>query len=93
MALRIGLLKSSALQNDRLDVKSIGGRDYDYIGWNSIEIRNDQNSPNRFFSNRNVRKALTHALDREEIVKVYLYDSGKLLHFILLDQQSSFLVA
>jgi len=65
-------------QNDRIDVIAVGGRQYDYIGWNSIEIWEGQTRPNRFFSNRNVRKALTHALNREEIVKEYLYNYGKL---------------
>ena len=39
-----------------------------------VEIKEGQSRPNKLFSNRNVRKALTHALDREEIVKEYLYD-------------------
>lgn len=58
------------------------GRDYDYIGWNNIDpIKFSQNktiSPHKLFGSVNVRKALSYAVNREEILKEYLQGYGRL---------------
>jgi peptide/nickel transport system substrate-binding protein len=67
--------------NKDIVVKSVVGREYDYIGWNNIDIEKfEQNKikPNIFFGNVNVRKALTHAINRNEILNEFLYDYGSL---------------
>ena len=50
----------------------------DYIGWNNVEIRDGKSYPNRFFANPDVRRAITHALNRAQILEEYLYNYGKL---------------
>ncbi len=65
-------------EHDRLNIEAVGDRLYDYIGWNLVEIRDDEIYPNRFFGNRNVRRAMTHALNREEVLSEFMYNYGKL---------------
>jgi len=57
------------------------GREYDYIGWNNIDpeaFASGKVIPNKFFGSSDVRKALTMAVNREEILKEYLLNQGKL---------------
>jgi len=64
-----------------LSFSSLRGRDYDYIGWNHIDPQEYQKSkviPNEFFSSPKVRKALTYAINRKEIVESYLSEFGEL---------------
>jgi len=66
---------------DDLIFTSQRGRDYDYIGWNHIDPNEFQNSkviPNKLFSSSNVRKAISHAINRREIVQSYLEEFGEL---------------
>lgn len=67
---------------DFIKVVSRVGRDYDYIGWNNIDpnlyVKNKGITPNRFFGNKNVRVALTHAINRQELLNEYLQGYGKL---------------
>jgi len=67
---------------DNLNVKTIEGREYDYIGWNNIDpdeyIKSGKVSPNKLFGNREIRIALTHAINRNEILEEYLYNYGTL---------------
>ena len=68
-------------QNDNLTVVSVFGRDYDYIGWNHIDpeaYSEGISKPNKFFGNRNVRKALSMAINRKEIFDEYLLGLGEL---------------
>lgn len=68
-------------QNENLTVVSVFGRDYDYIGWNHIDpeaYSKGQNQPNKFFGSRNVRKALSMAINRKEIFDEYLLGLGEL---------------
>lgn len=69
-------------QHSNIKIVARTGRDYDYIGWNHLEpgetTKNKINRPNRFFSSVNVRKALSHAVNRSEILKEYLQGFGKL---------------
>lgn len=55
-----------------LEIVSIKGRDYDYLGWNNIDpdaYQKKQIKPNRFFSSSKIRKALSIAINRNEIFK------------------------
>jgi len=58
------------------------GREYDYIGWNIMDpteySKNEKYIPNKLFSNPNVRKALTYALNRKEVLNNFLYNFGEL---------------
>ncbi|MBU0475981.1 MAG: hypothetical protein KKF62_17685 [Bacteroidetes bacterium] len=62
-----------------LNVVPISGRDFDYIGWNNIspiDYANSKITPNKFFGNPEVRRALTIALDRDMVVNEYLNGYG-----------------
>jgi len=64
-----------------LKLYSLRGRDYDYIGWNHIDPETYQKSkvvPNKFFSQPEIRKSLTCAINRKEIVETYLGKFGEL---------------
>ena len=66
---------------EKLNVFTLRGRDYDYIGWNHIDPQEYQKSrivPNKLFSSRNIRKALSCAINRQEIVESYLDGFGEL---------------
>lgn len=67
----------SVLEN--LSVKNIVGREYDYIGWNNIDINQFEKGmlkPNKLFGSRNIRKALSMAVNRKEILDEYLLGQG-----------------
>jgi len=54
-------------ENPRFDVYKMIGNGYTYIGWNNrLEM----------FKDVKVRRALTHAIDRQEIIKYLLYNLG-----------------
>ncbi len=60
---------------NELKTISLRGREYDYIGWNHIDPQAFQQNrivPNKFFSSPQIRKALTYAIDRKDIVDSYL---------------------
>jgi peptide/nickel transport system substrate-binding protein len=66
---------------EKLNVRAMRGRDYDYIGWNHIDPQEFQKSkivPNKLFSSPGIRKALTYAINRKEIVETYLNGFGEL---------------
>lgn len=64
-------------QSDNIEIRSIIGRDYDYIGWNNIDIQKFYESnhsiikPHPLFGNKEVRRALTLAINRKEILDGY----------------------
>jgi peptide/nickel transport system substrate-binding protein len=67
--------------NKDLSLSSLRGRDYDYIGWNHLDPQEYQKSkviPNKFLSSPEVRKALTYAINRKEIIESYLSEFGEL---------------
>ena len=69
---------ASGLQsNNNLKIISLRGRDYDYIGWNNSEPGKSA-KPNKYFSSPEVRKALTYAINREEILHTFLEDYGEI---------------
>ena len=61
---------------NNLTITSLRGRDYDYIGWNHKDPKQD--SPNIFFSSKEIRKAMSYAINRREIVDSYLGKFGEL---------------
>src|SRR3989304_6286266 len=69
-------------KNDQIIIVARTGRDYDYIGWNNIDpelySKSKTINPNKFFGSSNVRKALSYAINSEEILKEYLQGFGQL---------------
>ena len=71
-------------QAPSVEVVSIAGRDYDFLGWNNIDpvafgvSEGKSIKPHPLFGNVNVRKALTLAVNREEIVNAYLGNHGEI---------------
>jgi peptide/nickel transport system substrate-binding protein len=65
-----------------LRVETISGRDYDYIGWNSIDhtlyFNSDRKSimPHKLFGSVKVRQALTYAINRKEILEGFFGEFG-----------------
>jgi peptide/nickel transport system substrate-binding protein len=72
-----------ARETPEVEVISIPGRDYDFLGWNNVEteVRPGASKgtirPHRLFGSRNVRRALTMAINREELVNAYLGKHGR----------------
>jgi peptide/nickel transport system substrate-binding protein len=68
--------------NDDIVIGVIGGREYDYIGWNNLDPKkyNDENRvvPNPIFAEPEVRVAITYALNRQEVLDNFLYNYGQL---------------
>jgi peptide/nickel transport system substrate-binding protein len=60
-----------------LTLVTLTGREYDYIGWSNVDL-NDPSKPHRLFGSRNVRKTLTMAINRKEILDEYLSGQGEL---------------
>lgn len=69
-------------QVKNINIVPVKGREYDYIGWNNIDPdvynKNNKVIPNKFFGNAKVRKALTYAINRKEIIEDYLNNYGEL---------------
>ncbi len=70
-------------QNPNLKIISTVGRDYDFLGWNNIDPDAWAKSggktiaPHKLFGSANARRALTMAINRDEIVKAYLRTHGQ----------------
>ena len=66
-----------------ITIVSIPGRDYDFLGWNNIDpvaygkSRGKVVQPHRLFGSASVRRALTMAINRSEIVQAYLGSHGQ----------------
>jgi peptide/nickel transport system substrate-binding protein len=69
-------------KENHLQIVSQKGREYDYIGWSNIdnELYNSTGEikPHKLFGSTAVRKALTYAINREEILDEYLLGYGQL---------------
>jgi peptide/nickel transport system substrate-binding protein len=67
---------------DKVRITTIDGREYDYVAWNNIDpnVYKDGGgiTPNKLFGSNEVRIALTHAINRKEILEEYLYNYGEL---------------
>ncbi|MEE9905334.1 MAG: peptide-binding protein [Chlorobium sp.] len=72
----------SSLQkaNPGIEIKSVGLRVYDYVGWSNIDQAEYHKSgkilPHPLFGSAAVRRALTKAIDREAIIDGYLKQYG-----------------
>ncbi|MGE5399531.1 MAG: ABC transporter substrate-binding protein [Ignavibacteriales bacterium] len=74
---------ASALKEQAgLNVVSVKGREYDYVGWNNIDpasfIKNNKIVPHKLFGTPAVRKALTYAINRQEIIEEFLNNYGEI---------------
>lgn len=67
---------------DNIEIVPVKGREYEYIGWNNIDpdsFDKDQKIiPNKLFGSAAVRKALSYAINRQEILEEYLNNYGQL---------------
>jgi peptide/nickel transport system substrate-binding protein len=65
-----------------IEIVPVKGREYEYIGWNNIDPdifnKDEKFVPNKFFSSAKVRRALTYAINRKEILEEYLHNYGQL---------------
>lgn len=72
-----------ARDHQEIQIISTPGRDYDFLGWNNVDTGPPAGSsgttikPHRLFGSRNVRRALTMAINREELVHAYLGAHGQ----------------
>jgi len=68
--------------SDKVKLMTIEGREYDYVAWNNIDPKAYQDgrgiTSNKLFGKKEVRIALTHAINRKEILEEYLYNYGQL---------------
>ena len=68
--------------NENVMLKTIEGREYEYIGWNNIDPKTYEEkkefTPNKLFGDKEIRIALTYAINRQEILEDYLYNYGEL---------------
>ncbi|NWF90184.1 MAG: hypothetical protein HXY50_12080 [Ignavibacteriaceae bacterium] len=73
---------SDLKKEPQIKVTSRTGRDYDFIGWNNIDPKSfgakKTMKPNKFFGSANVRKALSYAINKAEILEEYLHGYGQL---------------
>jgi len=68
-------------ENKNIVIGSIKGRDYDYVGWNHIDPiahSQKQNKPNKFFASPRIRKALSLAINRNEIFQSIIGKYGEI---------------
>jgi peptide/nickel transport system substrate-binding protein len=69
-------------KEEHLNIVPVKGREYEYIGWSNIDQEKFNNSgivvPHKLFGSSAVRKALTIAINRNEILEEYLYGYGQL---------------
>ena len=65
-----------------VELMTIEGREYDYVAWNNIDPNvlkeSGEITPHKLFGKKEVRIALTHAINRKEILEEYLYNYGEL---------------
>jgi len=65
-----------------IKLTKISGREYDYTAWSNIDPdayqKNKKIIPNKLFGDKNVRQALTYAINRQEILHDFLKDHGEL---------------
>ncbi len=66
----------------RLNIAEVEGRSYDYVAWNNIDPstfgKNRTPKPNILFGNPVVRRALTYAINRKEILSEFMGNFGQI---------------
>jgi len=74
--------KIKELENtEKLKIGSIKGRNFDYVGWNNIDpdaFAKKEFKPNKFFGSSKVRKALSLAINRNEIFQSIVGKYGEI---------------
>jgi peptide/nickel transport system substrate-binding protein len=69
-------------KKNNLKIVPAKGREYEYVGWNNIDPKIFTTSKkavsNKFFGDKNIRIALTYAINRREILNTYLGHYGQL---------------
>ena len=66
--------------NENIALGSIKGRDFDYVGWNNIDpeaFSKKQIKPNKFFASTKIKKALSLAINRNEIFQSVIGKFGE----------------
>jgi peptide/nickel transport system substrate-binding protein len=73
---------AALINNEMLNIEAVKGRFYDYAGWNNIDPvsykTNQAVIPHKLFGNSEIRKALTLAINRTEILEEFLLGYGEL---------------
>ncbi|MBN1279745.1 MAG: peptide-binding protein [Chlorobiaceae bacterium] len=68
--------------NPGIEIRSVGLRVYDYVGWSNIDQtiyhKSGKILPHPLFGSPDIRRALTLAIDRESIIDGYLKQYGTL---------------
>ena len=74
--------KNKELENtEKLKIGSIKGRNFDYVGWNNIDpvaFAKKEFKPNKFFGSAKIRKALSLAINRNEIFQSIVGKYGEI---------------
>jgi peptide/nickel transport system substrate-binding protein len=71
------------IENSHVRVASLSGRNYDYLGWNNIDPASYSSSkgkvvkPHALWGSIKARRAMTCAINREEIVRAYIGRYGR----------------
>jgi peptide/nickel transport system substrate-binding protein len=69
------------VKSGKLNLVSVKGREFDFIGWNHIDPKRFSETgeliKNPYFSSSNVRRALSLAINSEEIISEYLKNFGQ----------------
>jgi peptide/nickel transport system substrate-binding protein len=69
-------------KQENIEIIPVKGREYEYLGLNNIDPdifnKNEKFVPNKFFGSPKVRRALSYAINRQEILEEYLHNYGQL---------------
>ena len=66
------------MKNNKLNITARKGREYDYLGFNNIAPAS-HNKVNQLFGSAEIRKAVTLAINREQIVNDFLLKKGDVM--------------
>ena len=69
------------IESENINIVPVKGREFDFVGWNHIDPKifseTGKVKDNKFFSSANVRRALSYAINRDEILNEYLNNFGQ----------------
>ncbi len=69
-------------KQQNIEIVPVKGREYEYVGWNNIDPdlfnKDEKFVPNKFFGSVKVRRALSYAINKQEILEEYLHNYGQL---------------
>ncbi len=70
------------MKQENIKIVPVRGREYEYLGWNNIDPdkfnKDEKFIPNKFFGSAKVRRALSYAINKQEILEEYLHNYGQL---------------